>query len=143
MISCSKDSPAKETSKSGIFKMVITTSEPIDPSKSSVSFTFAGLNNNLSVKTLANFSSSDDGNIAIDEDSIAIYGSPVTIKSVAPVNFTTVNVGFGGIQDPAPLKLHLDIYYDDKKMDEKDLTLSDEIKAAMYNFKASGETINY
>jgi len=146
LLSCSKDSPKKDdsnSSKTGIFKMVATTSEPIDPEKSNISLTFVAINNDLSVKCAANYSSPDDDNASIDEDTLATYGTPITVKSVKPVNYCTVTVAYGGIQAAAPLKLHMDIYYDDKKIDEKDLTLSEDWKATMYNFKATGESITY
>ena len=146
LLSCSKDSPKKDDSTSGktrIFKMVVTTSEPIDPEKSNVSLSFVAINNDLSVKCAANYSNPDDDNASIDEDTLATYGTPITVKSVKPVNYCTVTVAYGGIQEPAPLKLHMDIYYDDKKIDEKDLTLSEDLKATMYNFKANGESITY
>jgi len=146
LLSCSKDSPKKDDStsgKTGIFKMVVTTSEPIDPEKSQVSLSFGAINNDLSVKCAANYSNPDDDNASIDEDTLSTYGTPITVKSVRPINYCTVTVAYGGIQAPAPLKLHMDIYYDDKKIDEKDLTFSEEWKAAMYNFKATGESITY
>lgn len=146
LFACSKDSPQKDDStsgKTGNFKMVVTTSDPIDPEKSKVSLSFVAINNDIPVKCAANYSNPDDDNASIDEDTLSTYDTPITVKSVSPINYCTVTVAYSGIQEPAPLKLHMDIYYDDKKIDEKDLTFSEEWKATMYNFKATGESITY
>lgn len=141
--SCSKDSPEDNSSKSGKFKMIISTSEPIDPKLSQVSFTFAAVKSDIPVKCEANFADPGDDNASIDEDTLATYGTPITITSTAPIDYVTVTVGYGGIQQPAPLKLHMEVFYDDKMLDEKDLSLTTESKVVMYNFKANGESITY
>ncbi|SEA41541.1 hypothetical protein SAMN05192529_11772 [Arachidicoccus rhizosphaerae] len=143
LASCSKDSPKDNSTKAGKFKMVITTSEPIDPELSIVSFTFAAVKSNFPVKCEANFAKPDDDNAAIDEDTLATYGTPITVTSVSPVDNVQVTVGYGGIQQPAPLKLHMEVYYGDKMLDEKNLSLTTEIQAVSYTFKANGESITY